>query len=186
MSAITTTAHAPITLENSSGHVYYTIKYRLSGTSLWTQFNTSGSTITVSGLEINMLYDFQVVNVNNTDNPSSAIKQGVNITNPSPSISPTNNSVGYQFNNLSTDITSYTSTIALATTPGTIIATHTLSPGAYPSVVSDTFTGLSVSTGYILTLIPSAGAFYNTFTYPFTTSAQAACPAPTGVYATLS
>lgn len=185
MSLITTTAHAPITTENLSGHVYYTIKYRVSGTSTWTQYNTSGTTISASGLDINILYDFQVVNVNNTDNPSSAIKQSINITDPAPTISPTNNSVGYQFNNLSTDITSYTSTVALAVTPGTIIATHTLSPGGYPSVVSDTFTGLSVSTAYILTLVPSAGAFFNTFTYSFTTSARANCPAPTGVYTTL-
>lgn len=184
--AITTTAHAPIALENSSGHVYYTIKYRLSGTSVWVQFNTSGSTITVPGLDINMVYDFQVVNVNNTDNPSSAIKQGINITDPTPTISPTNTSVGYQFNNLSTDITSYTSTIASAATPGTIIATHTLSPGAFPSIVSDTFGGLSAATPYVLSISPTAGVFINTFTYSFTTTVKANCPAPTGVYATLS
>lgn len=186
MSVTTTTAHAPITLENQTGHVYYTVKYRLSGTSIWTQFNTSGTTITSPGLEINMLYDFQVVNVNNADNPSSAISQSINITNPGPSISPSNVSVGYQFSNLSTDITAYNTNIALAATPGTIIAAHTLSPGAYPGTVSDTYTGLSVDTSYILTIVPSAGSFYNTFTYPFTTSTQANCPAPTGVYATLS
>lgn len=186
MATITTTAHDTFSVENLSGHVYYTIKSRLSGTSVWVQFNTSGSTFAISGLTPNMLYDFQVVNVNNVDNPASAIMQSINITNPTPTITPSNVSVGYQFNNLSTDITSYSSNIALASTPGTIISTHSLSPGGFPSIVSDTYTGLSVSTAYILTLVPSAGAFFNTFTYPFTTTAEANCPAPTGVYAILS
>jgi len=184
--SITTTAHDTFSVEDLTGHAYYTIRHRLSGTSVWTQYNTSGTTFAISGLSINMLYDFQVVNVNNTTNPASAISQAINITNPNPTISPTNVTVGYAFNNLSTDMTLYTGEIALATTPTVIIATHALSPGAFPSVVSDTFTGLTPSTNYILTIIPSSGSFYNTFTYPFTTNASAACPAPTAVSATLS
>lgn len=184
--ATTTTAHASITLENTTGHVRYMVKYRLSGTSVWVQYNTSGSTISASGLAINMLYDFQVVNVNNSDNPSSAIAQSINITDPNPSISPSNISVGYQFNNLSTDITGYTTEIALASSPSTIIATHSLPPGVYPNIISDTFTGLNISTTYILTIIPASGVFYNTFSYTFTTTVSSICPAPTVVSASLS
>lgn len=184
--ATTTTAHFSWTVENLIGHVSYTVKRRLSGTSIWTQYSTSGTTAVIAGLAINMLYDFQVVNVNNDDNPASLISQAINITDPNPTVSPTNVTVGYQFNNLSTDITSYTGEIALAANPTVILATHVLSPGTYPNVVSDTFTGLTASTNYILSILPSAGSFYNTFTYPFTTTSHAACPAPTVVSATLS
>ncbi len=157
----TTTAHDTFSVEDLTGHLYYTIRYRLSGTTIWTQYNTSGNTFAISGLAINMIYDFQVVNVNGADNPASAISQGINITDPNPTINPTNVSVGYQFHNLSTDMTSYTSTIALTSSPGLIIATHVLSPGTWPDIVSDTFTST------------------------FTTTTGSACAAPTAVSASL-
>lgn len=180
--AITTTAHWSWTTENPTGNVSYTIRYRLSGTSVWTQYSTSGTTAAVSGLAINRVYDFQITNVNNNDNPSSAISQGINITDPNPVISPVNTSVGYTFGNLSMDMDSYTSTVALQSNPGAIIDTHILSPS---DTVTDTFTGLSALTGYLMTITPASGPFYKTFTYLFTTTASAACPAPHSVTAVL-
>ena len=184
--SVTTTASFSYSVEDLVGHISYIIKWRLSGTSIWAQMSTSGTTASIPGLAINMIYDFQVINVNGSDNPASAISQGINITDPTPTITPTNISAGYQFHNLSTDMTSYTGTVALASTPGSIISTHVLSPGAYPGIVTDTFTGLSADTGYVLNITAAAGPFTKTFIYPFTTTAQANCPAPTGVYATLS
>lgn len=180
--AITTTAHFSWTVENNQGNIRYVIKYRLSGTTIWTQYNTSGTTADVSGLAINRVYDFQITNVNNNDNPSSAISQGINITDPNPVISPVNTSVSYTFGNLSVDMSSYTTTVALQSNPGAIIATHILSP---TSTVTDTFMGLSALTGYLLTITPASGPFYKTFTYLFTTTAVAACPAPHSVTAVL-
>ena len=183
--SVTTTAHFSFTVENNTGNVSFKIKYRLTGTSVWTQFNTTDTTVAISDLAINRIYDFQVTNINNADNSSSAISMGINIliTDPDPIISPTNTSVGYSFTNLSDDMTSYTGTIALQSSPGTIIATHVLSPAG---TVSDTFTGLTALTDYILTITPAAGPFYKTFSYIFTTSASAACPAPQNATAILS
>jgi len=180
----TTTAHFSWTVENTVGTIYYTVKSRLAGTAIWTQFNTTGATTSaaIPALAINRIYDFQVVNVNNNDNPASAISQGINITDPGPAISPINVSVSYTFSNLSVDMTSYVASIATQANPGDIIATHEL-PAT--STITDTFTGLSALTTYILTIIPTAGAFYKTFIYTFTTTASANCPAPQGVTATI-
>lgn len=180
--SVTTTAHFNWSVENPSGNVSYTIKYRYTGTSIWTQYSTSGTTAAISGLTVNRIYDFAIVNVNNDDNPQSAISQGINITDPGPAISPINTAVSYSFSNLSVDMTSYSTTIALQSSPGNIIATHTLSPA---TVVTDTFSGLTALTSYILTITPVAGIFYKTFSYIFTTEEFANCPAPLSVNATL-
>lgn len=182
MANSTSTVYFPITLENSSGHSYYNIQYRLSGTSLWTQYSTSGSTAVIPGLQSNILYDFQVINVNNTTNPASAVVQSASITNPNPLISPINTSISLSWTNLSTDITGYVTTIALALTPTIIIATHTPS---LASTVVDTFTGLTALTDYLITIQPSIGSITSVFSYYVTTTAQANCPQPLLVTATL-
>ncbi len=180
--SVTTTAHFNWTVENPQGNVSYTIRYRLAGTSIFTQYSTSGQTAAISGLTTNRIYDFAVINVNNADNPQSAVSQGINITDPGPAISPVNTSVSYSFPNLSVDMTSYTTTIALQSSPGNIIATHIL-PTA--TIVTDTFGGLIAQTNYILTVTPVAGIFYKTFSYIFTTTEFANCPAPLSVNAVL-
>ena len=179
----TTTAHFSWEVENTTGTLSYKVNYRLSGTTAFTQFSTSGTTAAIPGLAINRLYDFQVINVNNLDNPASAISQAINITDPEPVISPTNVSVSYTFSNLSDDMTGYTATIAPQSNPGDILATHELSVSG---TITDTFTGLSALNGYIITLTPTAGIFYKSYTYLFFTTASANCPAPQNVNATLS
>jgi len=180
--SVTTTASFPITLTNTVGHTYYTIQSRLSGTSAWTDFNTSGSTASISGLEPNMLYDFQVINVNGTTNPASAIVQSANITDPDPNFSPVNNAISMSWINLSSDITGYGTTIALESNPTVILATH--NPTINPTV-TDTFSGLAPFTLYNITVTPAIGSIANTFTYPVLTTATSTCPAPLNVTATL-
>ena len=137
--ATTTTATIPITLVNTTGHEYYTTQYRVSGTSEWIQANTSGSTLVFSALMPNILYDFQVININGGTNPASAIVQSANITDPVVTTSPTNNSISLSWPVQSSDITGYTTTIAVASNPTIILATH--NPAILPTV-TDTFSGL--------------------------------------------
>jgi len=178
----TTTAHFPWVAENTVGTTGYKVRYRLTNTSVWTEETTSGTTIALSGLLINRIYDFEVENVNNTDNPVSAMSQGMNITDPGPLFSPVATSVSYSFANLSSDIDQYSTTIALFTSPGTIIATHILTPA---STVTDTFTGLTASTKYTITITPAANQFYKQFTYTVTTLSTSTCPQPLNPTATL-
>ena len=181
--SVTTSAPFLITLLNSVGHEYYTVQYRLAGTSEWVASNTSGTTGSFSGLEPNMLYDFQVINVNGTTNPASAIVQSANITDPDPDFSPVNNAISMSWTNLSSDITGYTTTIALDNNPTVILATH--NPTINPTV-TDTFSGLSPFTAYRIRIIIAIGTITSTFNYTQTTTATSTCPNPIQVTATLT
>lgn len=178
----TTTAHFSFTVNNTTGNQYYKISYRISGTAPFNQFNTSGTTIAIAGLQPNRLYDFQVTNVNNVTNPSSAIVQSAIITAPVLIISPINNAVSFSWPNLSADITGYTTTIALTANPTIIIATH--NPGI-ALTITDTFTGLSSLTAYTITVTPGIGSITTPFIYNIITTSTALCPVPINVTSTL-
>lgn len=180
--AVTTTVSFPITLSNTTGHEYFTVQYRVSGTSVWTNFNTSGSTASIPGLQTNILYDFQAINVNGTTNPASAIVSSANITDPVVTISTTNNSLSLSWPVQSSDITGYTTTIALFSNPTVILATH--NPAVAPTV-TDTFSGLSPFTQYVITVITAIGTIGHIYTTTGTTTATSTCPNPSQVQATL-
>ena len=175
-------------VDNRSGTNSYKLKYKLYQDSIWTSVTISGSTSTYAGFVglDNRIYDFQVQNLNNSDNPLSVILQDCNITSPSPTFAPTGNTVGYLFPNLSVDIDSYTVQLTTANDPGTVIATHNLSAGSYPGNVSDTFTGLQTSTAYRILISPVANTFTKQFVFTFSTEATGQCADPTSVTATLS
>lgn len=179
---MTTTAHFEWSVSNITGTTEYKVNYRLAGAPVWSQYATSGTTASVSGLLINRIYDFQIINVNGVDNPASTITQAINITDPNPVFSPINTAISYSFANLSSDIEEYTCTIALLSSPTVILATHTLSPAV---TVTDTFSGLAPLTVYQITIQPIAGPFYNTFTYSVTTTENSTCAAPLSITATL-
>jgi len=164
--SITTTAHFSWTVDNTTGTVGYKVKYRLAGTTPWTSYDTSGTTTSVAGLATNSIYDFQVINVNNNDNPPSLVTQAINITDPLPLFSITDNSISYSFIHPTSYITSYTTTIALATDPGNIL--YTLHPGLAPTITG-TFSGLSAATDYVIGINVTADQFNTLFTYPTTT-----------------
>lgn len=172
------------TIDNTAGHINTKVRYRIKGTSLWTSFlvDPSGTTATFSA-DNNRIYDVQLQNINNNDNPLSSIGNGIGFSDPNPEIFPTNTTVGYTFDNLSEDIDSYVTTVALFSNPSNIIATHVLDP-AEP--VEDEFTGLTPLTAYYLTITPVADQFSETFTYTFITESVATCAAPTNIIATLT
>jgi hypothetical protein len=169
---------------DTTGTLYFKIRYRLAGETVWASFNipTSGTTFSFTPTN-NLIYDTQVVNVGNVTNEASAIVQQCAITDPSPILSPANTSLAYTFSNLSTDMDTYTCTVAEYSTPGSIISTHIL-PAV--SVVTDTFTGLDPLTQYILSITPAANQFTRTFTYIFTTESVFSCADPSGTTATLT
>lgn len=182
--SVTTTATIPFTCDNRTGTTSFKIRYRLSGTSVWTQFSIapSATTVSIAGLLVNRLYDFQAVNINGADNPASAVSQNINITAPVPEFYPTNTQMGVEFPGLSDDIENYTLTIALLATPGTIIQTQEIAASDNNEYV---FTGLLAGTQYSITITPSVNQFASTFTYQATTTNITTCPAPNNVTATL-
>ncbi len=179
----TTTRHDSWTCNNTAGTIYFKYRYRLSGTTTWSSVTTTGDTIAVSGLLIDRLYDFQIVNINNADNGSTAVYQGINITDPEPVFFTTNSTIEAEWNNLSEDIDSYTLTIAAFSSPGSIIETIVVTP---EDTMTALFEDLSPLTVYTITLTPAANQFFTTYTYTATTDAYALCAAPIDVTATLS
>ncbi len=180
----TTTASFSWTTEPSTAGVTgYIVKYQLYTDTIWTEISTSGQTISVSGLALSRIYSFQVDTLSAAGNNLGPISQAINITDPAPLFSPTSVAISLSFNNLSVDMDMYTTTIALATSPGSIIATHMLAPA---DTVTDTFTGLSALTNYVITITPAANQFYKQFSYNVTTLLNSVCPAPLQVSATLT
>ncbi len=169
-------------LENSTSHINYKLYYRVAGTSLWTTLFTTANSYVLHGLTNNYIYDVQVQNINNFDNPTSLLMQAIGITDPLPILSPTNNTVAYSFTNLSYFMTSYTVTIALTSTPGTIIQTQEHSA---TDTITGILTGLSNSTAYTISITPVANQFSATFTYHITTAESATCAPATSVSASL-
>lgn len=182
------TFHIPITCTDITGSTNFKVLYRHAGDSIWTSYliSPSGSTSTSFTGTNNWIYDIKVQNLNGVDNPVSLTSQAIGITEPELSISPTDVTVDYSFDNLSVDMDTYTVTIAPATAPGSIIATHILPAGTYPNVIVDTFTGLSPITSYIISVTPSANAFIDTFTYTFTTAETVTCAPPLAATASIS
>lgn len=176
----------PWTIPDSTGTTAVKFRYRLYGESTWTSVILAAGirTYTFTG-ENNRIYDMQVINVNNSDNPSSAIGQNIGFSDPLPLISTTNTGVSISFNNLSQDIDTYTCSVAEYDTPGSPISTDVVAAGSYPGVVYASFTGLDPLTKYYLTIIPAANQFTETFTYTFTTQELATCAAPSNTTATL-
>jgi len=186
----------PITCDNTTGSTNFRIKYRLAGDSVWTMFliaPSSATTVTIpqnsptSVLNDNRIYDFQVQNLNGLDNPLSLIVQSIGITDPGVVFSPTNISVGFEFENLSVDIDSYLITLSTVEDPSTIIVTQTLSTGnVYPQTMTGTFSSLSPLTAYRFVISPAANQFTESFVYTFITEATEAYPNVISVTATLS
>ena len=183
------TFHIPISCANTTGSTNFRVKYRLAGDSVWTSYlisPSSGTTTTTPQLLDNRIYQFQVQNINNTDNPISTTVQSIGITDVAILISPTSSTVGYSFPNLSQDITTYTVTLSETINPGVILGTHIIPAGVYPNTITDSFTGLTNVTEYTLTITIAAGVFTQVFTHIFTTTSTTACAAPTDVVATIN
>jgi len=181
--ATTTTAHFGWSTDSTAGITGYMIMYKLVNDPAWVQYQTSGTTADISSLAINRIYDFQIETLTASNNYLGPVSQGINITDPGPAFSPTSVSIALSFANLSVDIDMYTTTIALSSSPASIIATHMLSPA---DTVTDTFTGLSALTNYLITITPAANQFYKQFSYTVTTLLNSLCPAPLNVSATLT
>jgi len=172
------------TTENTTGNVSYKVYWREAETSLWTYAITSGTTYSVALQADNTLFDFAIQNINNDDNPTTATFQGIGFTDPNPTFSIANDSIAFSFDKPTDYITAYTATIALFTTPETVIQTISVpSPG---DTVSGTFTGLTNSTIYTVSLLVAANEFNETFTYNEATTDASTCYPPTSSYGYLT
>lgn len=184
--SVTTTATFSWTTASTAGVTGYLVSYRLLTDTIVTQISTGTTSVSIPGLQVNRIYWFTVETLTATTNWLSSPSQAINITDPNPLFSPVANSISFSFNNLSVDMDSYVTTIALASNPSAILQTHQLTPSGFPAIVTDSFTGLNALTNYIITVTPAANQFFKQFTYNVTTQVVNQCPAPLNVLATLT
>lgn len=185
------TAHIGIRPDSVIGSTNFKVRYRLMGDTVWASYlipvpPTSGTTATIHDLLDNRIYDIQIQNINGADNPLSTITQGIGFSEPNVTISPTSNSVGYSFPNLSQDIDSYLVQLTTFEDPATIIASTTIAAGIYPNTLSSTFSGLEQLTSYRLVITPTANQFSEPFVYIFATESLTLCPDVSNLTATFS
>jgi len=183
MSTTTTASFSWTTEPSTVGVTGYVVNYQLASDIIWTQISTALQTVSIPGLLVNRIYSFQIETLLASGNTMGPLSQACNITDPFPTFSPISNAISLSFNNLSVDIDSYATTIALASNPSVILQTHALSPA---NIVTDTFAGLIALTNYVITITPAADQFFKQFSYTIATTSTTQCPTPLSVAATLT
>ena len=170
-----------------------TVQYKATTASTWTTFGIVAagvSTATITGLVNNTMYDFQVLDNCSVGGPTSGTAaHGIQFACPSVTLTPTYNTVQFDFTlSALVDITKIDVQL-LAADNVTILATQTiLAPTAI--AYSKIFTALTSSTTYYGRITQYAGASY-TYTGVCTaqavaTAAAPACLAPTSISAVIS
>ncbi len=168
------------------------VQYKQSSSSTWLTFSTllpGAATETITGLNLNTIYDFMVV-----DNcavgglVASGIDEKIKFSCPTLTVTPTFNSVTVAFTGVGANITKYTLQL-LDSTGNSVIATQDIT-NVTPTSFTNTFSSLSASTVYNVRLTMYAGS---TFAYSnicsltsFTTGATPVCLPPVAVSATMS
>lgn len=164
-----------------SGSTSQDVQYKLASNTSWTTHATVGGSVNTSsilGLSDNLIYDFRVVSSCSGGSPaaSTTVNQ-INIICPTVTLTTTNTSVSYSFTAIGGSVNGYVVDL-LNSSGSTVLQTNT--------AVSGTFSGLTASTAYKVRVTANAGTFTKVCTaQDITTNALSACPAPTGVTATL-
>jgi hypothetical protein len=176
-------------LTGNSNNQNQQVQYKLNGASTWTTaviLQPNSGSYTITGLNQNKIYNFQIVNNCSTGGPTpSTTVSAVELTCPTVNLTTTSTSVTYSFTNIAGDISSYVIGI-YDSTGNTLIQSKTESAPFNPTV-SNTFNGLNSNTSYVVKATVNAGVFSKvcssqTITTPNTPS----CPTPTNLSVTLS
>jgi hypothetical protein len=170
---------------NSTGQQ---VQCKLSTASTWSNLTTlsaSASTYTVTSLVDNTIYDFRVVNLCSFGGPTSGTSfQTVNLTCPTVTVTPTYNSVSFNFWDLEASVTEYR--IDLLNSAGSLVLAFKNITAA-GGMISDSFVGLSATTSYQLRVTVKAGTFSKVCgSSSFTTDALPSCGVPSGLAVTVS
>jgi hypothetical protein len=181
------TATLAWSLDTNSNNTNQTIQYKLNTASTWTTATTVSPITTnysISGLNSNAIYNFQIVNNCSTGGPSaSTVQNAIQLTCPVVSLTSTNSTIGFSYPNLGGDVSSYTVTLLNS---GTIVQTKTENV-PFSSVINDSFSGLTANTAYQVQVTVNAGTFTNACAaQTITTTAIPACPSATNFAVTLS
>jgi hypothetical protein len=168
------------------------VQYKLSSSSTWVTFSTLAAgvgTETITGLVVNQIYDFRVVDNCAVGGPiPSQLTQKIKFNCPSITVTPTFNSVSASFPNMYGDITKYV--VQLLDSTGNSVLNTSEITDISPSSFTKVFSSLTSSTTYNIRITMYAGT---TFDYSnictmqsFTTGTTPVCLPPVGISAVMS
>lgn len=165
-----------------------TIQFQVNGASTWITYTTIGpsiSTIGVTGLDYDTLYNFRIINNCPTGSTTQVLGSAIAFHCPSLLISPADTSVSVQFFDLGGTISSYL--LNLLDTGNNVLQTKMLT-APFDASITTLFTGLTPLTSYNLQISPRSGSFVKTDcpTLTFQTSNTPICPPPIGLAVTFS
>jgi Fibronectin type III domain len=165
-----------------------TIEYKLHTSPSFIFFGSVAPTVTtasIPGLSANVTYDFRITDVCASGSTSTSIQQtGIQISCPTVSVTPSQNSVLVSFPPLGGDITQYR-VLLLNSVGNSTIASRSLG-GPFSNPITVTFDNLTPGTSYNIQVQPGNGTTNNTSCafVPFTTTALATCSGPSNLVLT--
>jgi len=176
-------------LDANSNNQSQTVQYKLNTSANYTiaaSVNSVTTTYTISGLNKNSIYNFQIINNCSASGPSpSTPVSAIEFTCPTVNLTSTSSTVIYSFVGLGGDIDTYIVTL-LDSTGTNIIQTKTETL-PFPSTITNTFSGLDSVTGYQIQVTVKAAQFNKVCTsQTVTTSAIPACPSISNFTATIN
>jgi hypothetical protein len=161
------------------------VQYRIQGatnyTTAVTGLSSTTATYTITGLDVNTIYEFKVVSNCSIGGPiSSGTMTDIEFFCPTITVTPTHNTITYSFSALGGSISAY-SVQLLSNDLSTVIQTLTTVSGVFNSG------SIAPSTSYKVRLTLTAGIYTNVCT-PVSTATTAAptCPLPTLLSASLA
>lgn len=166
-----------------------TIQFKPRNTTTWITYTTVGPTISslgITGLNYNTLYDFQVINNCPTGSTTVVTGSDVKIQCVGVMVTPSDTAATVQFFDLMGTIDTYVVNLLDAAAVNIVLFNTLTSP--FPASITTTFTGLSPLTTYNIQIIPSTFGISNTSctTVSFKTSNTPTCPAAVGLAVTFS
>lgn len=166
-----------------------TVQFKLRSSTVWISYITVDPTISsigVTGLNYNSLYDFQIVNNCPTGSTTVVTGSDIKFQCPSVQVSPADTTAVVQFVDLGGTTDTYVVQL-LDAASANILQTQTL-VAPFSTTVTVTFTTLASLTNYNVKVIPSSFGITkpDCTTIPFKTINTPACPAPIGLTVTFS
>lgn len=176
-------------LATSSNNQNQTVQYKLNTVSNWTTATSVPPTTTnysISGLNSNVIYNFQIINNCSLGGPSAGTPiNAIQFTCPVVSLTSTNSMIGFSFPNLGGDIDTYLVTLFDSTGINILQTKNVAAP--FSNTVSDSFSGLSANTSYQVGITVKAGAYSKVCpSQTMTTTAIPACPSVANFAVTLT
>lgn len=176
-------------LDTNSNNQNQIVQYKLNTAANYTtatSVNSITTTYSISGLNKNSIYNFQIVNNCSSGGPSpSTAVNAIEFTCPTVNLTSTSSTVTYSFINLGGSIDTYVVTLLDSTGTNVIQTKNVTQP--FSNTITDSFSGLSATTGYQVQVTVKAGQFNkNCAAQTITTSAIPACPSISNFTATIN